>query len=101
MYECDCCKMHKANSIVKQHLRETFPNNMPLREETTLEIIKSGSLLGYVQCDIEVTENLREAFANFPPIFRNTIVCRDEIDPFMGEYTEKEGLLTQPRGMQI
>ena len=67
MYEFDSCKMHKADSIVKQHLRETSPNKMPLREETTLEIIKSGSLLGYDQCDIEVTENRRKLLPTFHP----------------------------------
>ena len=39
-----------------------------------LEGIKKGSLFGYVQCDIEVPETLRVNFANFPPIFKNTLV---------------------------
>ena len=74
---------------------------MPLREERLLENMKSGSLFGYVQCDIEVPENLREAFANFPPICKNIKVGRDDIGPFMKEYAEKEGILTQPRRMVI
>ena len=44
---------------------------------------KSGSLFGYGQCDIEVPGNLREAFANFPHIFKNINVGRDDIGPFM------------------
>ena len=74
---------------------------MPLREKRLLENIKSGNLCGYVQCDIEVTENLVEAFTNFPPIFNNINVDRDDIRPFMKEYAEKERLLTQPRRMLI
>ena len=42
-----------------------------------------------------------KAFANFPPIFRNNIVGRDDIGPFMKEYAEKEGLLIQPKKMLI
>ena len=36
---------------------------MPLREGRLLENIKFGSLTGYIQGDIAVTENPREAFA--------------------------------------
>ena len=56
---------------------------MPLREEGLLENIKPGNLFGFVQCDIEVPENLGEAFANFPPIFKNNNVGSDDLDPFI------------------
>ena len=32
MYECDWRNMYKADNIVKQHLRESFPYKMPPRE---------------------------------------------------------------------
>ena len=99
MYECDCWKMYKTGIFVKHHLLESFPYTMPLREKRLLENIKSGSLFGYVQCDFEVPENLREVFANFPSIFKNINVSRDDIGPFMKEYSEKKRLLTQPRKM--
>ena len=54
---------------------------MPLREERFLENAKSGSLFGIVQCANEVPENLRNAFANFPPIFKNTKAGRHGIGP--------------------
>ena len=54
--------------------------------------IESRNLFGYVQCDIEVPENLREAVANFPPIFRNINVGRDDIGPYMKKkFREKRG----------
>ena len=34
-------------------------------EESLLEQIRSGKLFGYVQCDIEVPEELKENIANF------------------------------------
>ena len=90
---------HKTDNIVKQHLRGSFHYKMPRREERLLENIKSGSLFGYVQCDIQVPEKLREVFANFLPIFENINVGRDDIGPFMKEHAEKEGFLTLPVGM--
>ena len=66
-----------------------------------MENIKSGSLFGYLQRDIELPENLRETFANFSPVLKNFIVGRDDIGPFMEVYAEKKGILTQPRKMLI
>ena len=67
---------------------------MPVREERLLKNIKSGNLFGYVQCLIEILENLREFFAMFPPIFMNINVGRGDIGPIMKEIPKKEGLLT-------
>ena len=74
---------------------------MPLREEKLLETINSESLFGYVHCDIEVPETVREASANFSTIFKKIIVSRDDIGPFMKEFAEKQGRLTLPRRMLI
>ena len=63
-------KKYKTDIIVKQHLREFSPHKMPLRVEKLLENIKSGSLFGYVQCEFEVFENLREAIPIVHPTAR-------------------------------
>ena len=90
MYECDWWNMYKTDNIAIQHLRESCPYKMPLREERFLENIKS--LFNYVQfMYIEVPEELREAFANFPTIFKSINVGRGEIRPLLKEYGEKEG----------
>ena len=101
IWECEWWKLYKSNSLVKQHLRESFPYKLPLTEEGLLQRIKDGNLFGYLQCDIEVPEHLRENFANFPPIFKNTNVSRDDIGPLMRDYAEKNQYLTQPRRMLI
>ena len=101
MYECEWWQLYKTNVVVKQHLRQSFPYKIPLSEERLLERIKNGSLFGYVQCDIEVPPELREQFANFPPIFKNINVGRDDIRSLMKNYAEQEGLLSQPRRMLI
>ena len=100
-YEGDWWKLNRTDNIVEQHRRDFFLRKMPLREESHLQNIKSWSLFGFVQYDIQVPKNLQEVFANFPLIFKNSEVGRDKIDPFMEEYAEKGGLLAQPRRMLI
>ena len=54
-----------------------------------------------MQCDIEVPENLRLKFVNFPPIFENTLVSKSDIGDLMKNYAEEERLLSQHRKMFI
>ena len=58
-------------------------------------------MFGYVQCDIEVPEELKKNFAYFPPFFKNTNVGRHDVGLLMKYYTEKEGLLCKPRKMLL
>ena len=101
MWECEWWNLYKTTTCVKDHLRESFPYKHPLREESLLEQIRSGKLFGSLQCDIEVSEELKEKFANFPTIFKNTNLGRHDIGSLLQDYAEKEGLLCQPRKMLI
>ena len=101
MCECELWNLYNTTTCVKKQLRESFPYKRPLREESLLEQIGYGELFGYVPCDIEVPEELKKKFANFPPIFKNTIVGRHDIGSLMQDYAEKEGILCQPRKMLI
>ena len=58
-------------------------------------------MFGYVQCDIEVPEELKKKFANFPPIFKNTNVGRHDIGSLMQDSAEKQELLCQLRKLLI
>ena len=88
MWECEWWNLYKTTTCVKEHLRKSFTYKRPLREKTLLEQIKSGKLFGYVQCDIEVPEELKKKFANSPPIFKNTNVGRHDIELLMEDYAE-------------
>ena len=101
MWECEWWRLYKTTKTVKQHIREHFPFRRSLAAEQFLEEIKKEKLFGYVQCDIEVPENLRASFANFPPIFKNTLVSKSDIGDLMKNYAEEEKLLSQPREMLI
>ena len=77
------------------------PYRRPLSEEGLIQGIIDGRLFGYVQCDIEMPEHLRDYFSNFPPIFKNTVVSRDDIGNLMKQYAEKENIMVQPGGRLI
>ena len=97
MWECEWWNLYKTTTCVKKYLRESFPYKRPLREERPLKQIRSVKLFGYVQCDIEVPEELKKNFATIRSIFKSTNVNRHGVGLLMTEYSEKKGLLCQPR----
>ena len=99
MWECEWWRFYKTATFVKLHIRENFPYRRSLTEHQLLEGIKKGNLFGYVQCDIEVPENLTVNFANFPPIFKNTLVSQNDIGDLMKTFAEEERIMSQPRKM--
>ena len=101
MRACEWWRLYKTTNTVKQHIREYFPYRRSLAAEQLLEGIKEGKLFGYVQCDIQVPENLRSKFVNVPPIFKNNLVSRSDIGDLMKTYAEEKKLLSQPRTLLI
>ena len=101
MWESEWWRLDKTATNVKLHMRENFPYRRSLTEQQLLEGIKKGKHFGYVQCDIEVPENLRANFSNFPPIFKKTLVSKNDIGDLMKSYAEEEGTMSQPRKMLI
>ena len=101
MWECERWRLYKTTTNAKLHIRENCPYRRSLTEQPLLEGTKKGSLFGYVQCDIEVPENLRVNFANFPPIFKITLVSKNDIGDLMKTYAEEGGKMSQPRKMLI
>ena len=68
MWECEWCSLHKTDASLEQHLGQSIPFMIPLREQL-LEKMKLASLIGYVQAGIHFPEYLREQFTNFLPFF--------------------------------
>ena len=101
MWECEWWRLYKTDASVKSHLRKNFPYRIPLSEEGLMQGIIDGRLFGYVHCDIEVPEHLREYFSKFSAIFKNTVVSRDDIGNLMKQYPEEENNMVQPRRMLI
>ena len=101
MWECEWWSLYKTDASIKFHPRENFPYRRPLSEEELMQRIIDGRLFGYVQCDIELPENLSDYFSIFPPIFKNTVVSRDDVGNLIKQYAEKENIMVQPRRMLI
>ena len=101
MRECEWWYHVQENSMLKNHIRKNFPYKLPLSKETLLTRIHEDKLFGYVQCDLEVPEELCERFANFPPVFKNCDVGREKIGNFMLKYAEKNALLFKPQRVLI
>ena len=93
MWECDCWESLKTNDKIKNHVRTHFACKRPLSTDSLLAKIKNGFLFGYVQCDLVVADELKSKFANFPPIFKNIEVGRNDIGDYMKKYAiENEAL---------
>ena len=101
MWECEWWRHYKTTIIVKLHIREKFFYRRSLTEHQLLEGIKKGNIFGNVQCDIEVPGKLRSNFANFPPIFKNTLVSKNDFGDSMKTCAEEEGIMSPPRKMLI
>ena len=69
MWECEWWQNFKTNEKLKNHIRSDFPYKRPLSTDSLLEKIRDGSLLGYIQFDLVVPDELKAKLANFPPIF--------------------------------
>ena len=101
MWEYEWWRLYKTTSNVKLHIRENFPNRRSVTEHQLFEKIKKRNLFGYVHCDIEVPETLKVNFASFSPIFKNTLVGKDDNGHLMKTYVEEERIMSQPRKMLI
>ena len=101
MWECKWWELYRTDATVKSHFRASFAYQGLLSEERLMQEIKSGKLFGYVQCDLKVPEHLTAYFANFPPIFKNTVISRNDVGDLMKEYAENAAIMSQPRRMLI
>ena len=101
MRECEWWDHVQKNSMLKNHVRKNVPYKLPLSSETLMMQLQEDKLFGYVQCDLEVPEELRERFANFPPIFKNCDVGRENIGKPMLDYAERNSLLLKPQQMLV
>ena len=96
-WECEWWKHFKTDSSIKNHVKTKFPYKRPLSTDSLLKKIKNRSLFGYVQCDLIVPDELKPTFSNFPPIFKNIDVSRNDIGEYMKKYAEENDLLKNPQ----
>ena len=66
-----------------------------------MQNIRNETMFRYKQCDLSVPDELKTKFSNFPPIFKNIDVTRNDIREYMKTYAEKNDLLKQTQRMLI
>ena len=67
-----------------------------INTESVVRAIQADKLFGLVQCDIHVPHHLKDTFSEFQPIFKNTLIGRDDLQFHMKTYCEKHKLLNKP-----
>ena len=101
MWECSWWDQFKNNVDVKNHVRTHFPFKRPLSANSLVQNIRNEKMFGYVQCDLSVPDEFKAKFSNFPPIFKNIDVSRNDIGEYMKTYAEENDLLKQSQRMLI
>ena len=99
MWECNWWEVYRIDAAVKKSSSSQFQLSTPLIDEQVLQDVMNGRLFLYVQCKLKVSDLLNAYFANFPQIFKNAVVSKNDIGDLMEEYAKKEGILSQPRRM--
>jgi hypothetical protein len=101
MWECqwECLKEKNAHisGFVQKHFPQwrSFPTS--LDEQGILNAVFQGTFFGLLQCDVTVPDYLKDYFSELQPIFKNTLVSKDDIGPFMKDYAERHKFMSQPR----
>ena len=102
IWECQWKKWKTDNTNgVKEFVNKSYPFVPPLSKSALIERIKREDLFGVVDCSLEVPEELYPYFEDFPPIFKNCEVGRDDIGEHMKDYAQRNRLLSRPRKMLI
>ena len=102
IWECQWWKSVKENDNGANDFMKKFaPYQKPIPECELMRQIRCGQKFGVLDCSLRVPDNLRDKFSNFPPIFKNIDVGRDDIGDYMKEYAEQNDILKRPRRMLI
>jgi len=100
--ECEWYNMIKKPEVTAfiKTLKTVEPRRK-LNFDKILKGVYSGELFGFLLCDIHTPEELKSYFKDLPPIFKNSLVSRDDIGNHMKEFALQAGVLKKPRKMLI
>ena len=72
-----------------------------LTQYQIIQYIKDRHLFGFVECDIEVPDHLKEYFSEMTPIFKNHDVSLDNVGEFMQNYAKEHSIKDVPQRLLI
>ena len=67
-----------------------------LTQDQIIQYIKNGHLFGFVECDTEVPDHLKEYFSEMTPISKNDDVSLDDIGELMQNYAKEHSIKDVP-----
>ena len=70
-------------------------------QDQIIQYIQEGCLFGFVECDIEVPDQVKDYFSEMTPIFKNVDVCLDDVGEVMQEYAKQHNIKDVPRRLLI
>ena len=76
-------------SFLSQHHTHTHFKKY-LAQDQIIQHIQDDHLFGFVECDIEVPDHLKEYFSKMTSIFKNVDVCLDDVGEFMQNYAKEQ-----------
>ena len=87
-------------SYLSQHRTQTHFKKY-LTQDQIIQYFQDGRLFGFIECDIEVPDHLKEYFSEMTPIFKNVDVCLDDVGEVMQEYAKEHSIKDVPRRLLI
>ena len=102
MWECEW-KGKRTESDTKRFIDAEFPSRPKLKmtQKQIIAAVVDGTLFGEIECDIRVPSELRAHFAEMQPIYKNAMVTRDDIGPFMQQHAVDHDIMSTPRRMFV
>ena len=61
-----------------------------------IEGVQKGELYGFLFVDVHTPEHLKEAFDDFPLVFKKIEISLDDVGPYMRDVAEQNGFLKKP-----
>ena len=86
----------EIQAYLKQHRTYTHFKKY-LNQNQIIQYIQDGRLFGFVECDIEVPDHLKDYFSEMTPIFKNTEVSLKDVGQHMQDYAKSHNIKDIPR----
>ena len=85
---------------LKQHRTYTHFEKY-LNQNQIIQYIQDSCFFGFVECDIEVPDHLKDYFSEITLIFKNTEVCLNDVGQHMQEYAKEHKIKDIPHRLLI
>ena len=85
----------EIKAYLKQHRTYTHFKKY-LNQNQIIQYVQDGHLFGFVECDIEVPDHLKDYFNEMTPIFKNTEVSLKDVGQHMQDYAKEHNIKDIP-----